>query len=99
MMSGGGRSADHAWYIEGENEHICDGDVVMLHAIADAHDGSDRGPYMHSNGDEGSGFSFGGAQAEDGWKLVKIDDFSTSKCDSGKKVKNCSYIHLRSVSG
>merc|ERR1711939_389080 len=66
MMSGGERLADYAWYIEGENKHIKDGDTVMLHAIADAHDESDRGPYMHSN---------------------------------GKKVKNCSYIHLRSCSG
>jgi hypothetical protein len=99
MMSGGERGADYAWYIEGENKHIKDGDTVMLHAIADAHDGSDRGPYMHSNGEEGGGFSFGSDAYEYGWRLERIDDFSTSKCGGGKKVKNCSYVHLRSCSG
>jgi len=99
MMSGGGRSPDHAWYIEGENKHVRDGDTVMLHAIADAHDGSDRGPYMHSNGEEGGGFSFGGDSMEYGWQICKIDDWSTSKCGDGKKVKNGAYVHLRSVSG
>jgi len=99
MMSGGERRADCAWYIEGENKHVKDGDTVMLRAIAGPCDGSDRGDYMHSNHDEGDGFSFGGDQFEHGWQLVKIDDFSTSKCGGGKKVKNGSYIHLRSISG
>merc|ERR1712227_1105766 len=66
---------------------------------ADAHDGSERGRYMHSNGEEGGGFSFGDDRLEFGWQLFKIDDFSTSKAGGGKKVKNGSYIHLRSVSG
>merc|ERR1711881_518140 len=99
MFSGGERRADLAWYIEGESRHIHDGDVVMMHAIGDAYDGSDRGPYMHSNGEEGGGFSFGGDAFEYGWQIQKIDDFSTSKCGGGKKVKNGSYIHLRSTSG
>jgi len=99
MFSGGERRADLAWYIEGESRHIHDGDVVMMHAIGDAYDGSDRGPYMHSNGEEGGGFSFGGDAMEYGWQIQKIDDFSTSKCGGGKKVKNGSYIHLRSTSG
>merc|ERR1712188_153422 len=59
----------------------------------------DRGSYMHSNGEEGGGFSFGGDAFEYGWQIQKIDDFSTSKCGGGKKVKNGSYIHLRSTSG
>merc|ERR1712216_377384 len=54
---------------------------------------------MHSNGEEGGGFSFGGDAYEYGWQLERIDDFSTSKCGGGKKVKNCSYVHLRSCSG
>jgi len=99
MFSGGGRRADLAWYIEGESRHVHDGDVVRLHAIGDAYDGSDRGPYMHSNGEEGGGFSFGDDRMEFGWQIQKIDDFSTSKCGGGKKVKNGSYIHLRSTSG
>merc|ERR1711937_564957 len=70
-----------------------------MHAIGDAHDGSERGRYMHSNGEEGGGFSFGADAMEFGWQLFKIDDFSTSKAGGGKKVKNGSYIHLRSVSG
>merc|ERR1712072_342149 len=99
MMSGGSRNADCAWWIEGESKHVRDGDTVMLHAIADAHDESDRGPYMHSNGEEGGGFSFGGDSMEYGWQICKIDDWSTSKCGEGKKVKNGAYVHLRSVSG
>jgi len=99
MFSGGGRSAEHAWNIEGEFKHLRDGDTVTMHAISEAHDGSERGPYMHSNGEEGGGFSFGDDRLEFGWQLVKIDDFSTSKAGGGKKVKNGSYIHLRSVSG
>merc|ERR1712072_1292167 len=99
MMSGGSRNADCAWWIEGESKHVRDGDTVMLHAIADAHDESDRGPYMHSNGEEGGGFSFGGDTMEHGWCLQKIDDWSTSKCGEGKKVKNGAYVHLRSVDG
>jgi len=97
MMSGGGRNPDVAWWIEGENKHIRDGDVVAFHAIADAHDESDRGPYMHSNGEEGGGFSFGGDDLAYGWQLCKIDGWDTSR--GGKKVKNGSYIHLESVDG
>merc|ERR1711988_1796718 len=80
-------------------KHVRDGDTVRMNAIADAHDGSERGRYMHSNGEEGAGFSFGDDRLEFGWQLFKIDDFSTSKAGGGKKVKNGSYIHLRSVSG
>merc|ERR1711988_12519 len=99
MFSGGGRNADCAWKIEGDSKHVRDGDAVRMNAIADAHDGSERGRYMHSNGEEGAGFSFGDDRLEFGWQLFKIDDFSTSKAGGGKKVKNGSYIHLRSVSG
>lgn len=97
-MSGGGRSADVAWNIEGETKHIHDGDTVAFKAIADAHDGSDRGPYMHSNGEEGGGFSFGGPGFEHGWTIQKIDGWDT---DGGGSpcVKSGSYIHLESISG
>merc|ERR1711907_523490 len=70
MMSAGCRREDCAWYIEGENKHIKDGDIVMLKCIADNPDRP--GPYMHSNGEEGGGFSFGGDAYEHGWRLEKI---------------------------
>jgi hypothetical protein len=98
-MSGGGRSADHAWNIEGEHKHVRSGDLVLMHAIAKAHDDSERGDYLHSNGSEGKGFSYGGADEEYGWNIVLIDSWSTSNEDRGKKVKNCAFIHLESNSG
>jgi len=100
-FSGGGESPEHGFVIEGgeEGDKVRYGQTITLKCIADAHDGSGRGPYMHSNGEEGGGFSFGGDSMEYGWQICKIDDWSTSKCGEGKKVKNGAYVHLRSVSG
>lgn len=98
MFSGGGRSHLFAWTIESDCKHIRDGDNVMLKAIAGPHDDSERGEYMHSNGDEGGGFSWGGGSPEHGWQLAKIDGWDTSK-DDCKKVKNGAYIQLQCLSG
>jgi len=101
-MSGGKRNSDCAWHIESEHKHVRDGDLVLMHAMAGGHDDKERGEYLHSNGTEGGGFSYGGDDCEYGWILKLIESWSTSNSDHGgrgSKVKNCSFIHLESNSG
>jgi len=71
---------EYGFVIEGgdDGDKVRYGQTVVLKCIADAHDGSDRGPYMHSNGDEGAGFSFGGDSLEHGWKIEANSGWDSS---------------------
>merc|ERR1712072_172479 len=69
--SGGDLLPEQGYVIEGgdEGDKVRYGQTVILKCIADAHDGSERGPCMHSNGAEGAGFSFGADDAQYGWVI------------------------------
>merc|ERR1712199_147484 len=81
--SGGGEAPEYGFVIEGgdEGDKVRYGQVVMLRCIADPHDGSDRGAYMHSNGEEGGGFSFGEGAPTYGWTISSNSGWSSDSSD------------------
>merc|ERR1712072_1080290 len=82
-FSGGGESPENGFIIEGgdEGDKVRYGQTVSLKCVAIPHDCSERGPYWHSNGDEGAGFSFGGAGTEHGWQIAPNKGWSSGLSD------------------
>jgi len=69
MCSWGGREhTELGWELHGEHKRIKNGGQVALRGLGN----SEERAFMHSNAEEGGGFSFGGEQFEHGWTLQKV---------------------------
>jgi len=101
MEEGGGcswGSEDHTelgWRLFGEHYRIKDGGAVVLMGMGPGGSPLHGGAFMHSNAEEGGGFSFGGPEFEHGWILQKVE--GESSCS--KWLKWGDTVHMVSQHG